>query len=133
MKKVNKPLYFYLLMFFSTTFIGAVLLYLPFTGKKSISFIDALFVASSAFTVTGLSPVDIGAQFNMLGEIIILSLIQIGGLGIVTVTILTLVFLNKKISLQSRFLVMVTWNIDEAGGVIKLIKHLAIYLSLIHI
>ena len=42
MKKVNKPLYFYLLMFFSTTFIGAVLLYLPFTGKKSISFIDAL-------------------------------------------------------------------------------------------
>ena len=127
MKKVNKPLYFYLLMFFSTTFIGAVLLYLPFTGKKSISFIDALFVASSAFTVTGLSPVDIGAQFNMLGEIIILSLIQIGGLGIVTVTILTLVFLNKKISLQSRFLVMVTWNIDEAGGVIKLIKHLTIY------
>lgn len=127
MKKVNKPLYFYLMMFFSTTFIGAGLLYLPFTGKKSISFIDALFVASSAFTVTGLSPVDIGAQFNVLGEIIILLLIQVGGLGIVTVTILTLVFLNKKISLQSRFLIMVTWNIDEVGGVIKLIKHLAIY------
>ncbi|UXR78026.1 MULTISPECIES: potassium transporter TrkG [unclassified Staphylococcus] len=127
MKKVNKPLYFYLLMFFSTTFIGAILLYLPFTGEKPISFIDALFVASSAFTVTGLSPVDIGAQFNVLGEFIILLLIQVGGLGIVTVTILTLVFLNKKISLQNRFLIMVTWNIDEVGGVIKLIKHLTIY------
>ncbi|HDJ1807422.1 TPA: TrkH family potassium uptake protein, partial [Staphylococcus aureus] len=107
--------------------IGALLLYLPFTGKKPISFLDALFIASSAFTVTGLSPVDIGSQFNILGEIVILLLIQIGGLGIVTVTLLTLVFLNRKISMKNRFLIMVTWNIDEPGGVIKLIKHLAIY------
>ncbi|OWT25521.1 TrkH family potassium uptake protein, partial [Staphylococcus aureus] len=104
-----------------------LLLYLPFTGKKPISFLDALFIASSAFTVTGLSPVDIGSQFNILGEIVILLLIQIGGLGIVTVTLLTLVFLNRKISMKNRFLIMVTWNIDEPGGVIKLIKHLAIY------
>uniref|UniRef100_UPI00313C2C6F TrkH family potassium uptake protein n=1 Tax=Staphylococcus aureus TaxID=1280 RepID=UPI00313C2C6F len=73
------------------------------------------------------SPVDIGSQFNILGEIVILLLIQIGGLGIVTVTLLTLVFLNRKISMKNRFLIMVTWNIDEPGGVIKLIKHLAIY------
>ncbi|HDD2793007.1 TPA: TrkH family potassium uptake protein, partial [Staphylococcus aureus] len=127
MNKVHKPLYFYLMLFFSTTIIGALLLYLPFTGKKPISFLDALFIASSAFTVTGLSPVDIGSQFNILGEIVILLLIQIGGLGIVTVTLLTLVFLNRKISMKNRFLIMVTWNIDELGGVIKLIKHLAIY------
>ncbi|MCD1017741.1 TrkH family potassium uptake protein, partial [Staphylococcus aureus] len=68
-----------------------------------------------------------GSQFNILGEIVILLLIQIGGLGIVTVTLLTLVFLNRKISMKNRFLIMVTWNIDEPGGVIKLIKHLAIY------
>ncbi|HGZ8618654.1 TPA: TrkH family potassium uptake protein [Staphylococcus aureus] len=127
MNKVHKPLYFYLMLFFSTTIIGALLLYLPSTGKKPISFLDALFIASSAFTVTGLSPVDIGSQFNILGEIVILLLIQIGGLGIVTVTLLTLVFLNRKISMKNRFLIMVTWNIDEPGGVIKLIKHLAIY------
>ncbi|HDC6175282.1 TPA: TrkH family potassium uptake protein [Staphylococcus aureus] len=127
MNKVHKPLYFYLMLFFSTTIIGALLLYLSFTGKKPISFLDALFIASSAFTVTGLSPVDIGSQFNILGEIVILLLIQIGGLGIVTVTLLTLVFLNRKISMKNRFLIMVTWNIDEPGGVIKLIKHLAIY------
>lgn len=127
MNKANKSLYFYLMLFFSTTLVGAILLYLPYTGKKPITFIDALFIASSAFTVTGLSPVDIGAQFNMLGEVVILLLIQIGGLGIVTVTMLVFVFLNKKVSLQNRFLIMVTWNIDEAGGVVKLIKHLAIY------
>lgn len=127
MNKANKSLYFYLMLFFSTTLVGAILLYLPYTGKKPITFIDALFIASSAFTVTGLSPVDIGAQFNLLGEVVILLLIQIGGLGIVTVTMLIFVFLNKKVSLQNRFLIMVTWNIDEAGGVVKLIKHLAIY------
>ncbi|MFF5514843.1 TrkH family potassium uptake protein [Staphylococcus capitis] len=127
MNKANKSLYFYLMLFFSTTLVGAILLYLPYTGKKPITFIDALFIASSAFTVTGLSPVDIGAQFNILGEVVILLLIQIGGLGIVTVTMLVFVFLNKKVSLQNRFLIMVTWNIDEAGGVVKLIKHLAIY------
>lgn len=123
MSKANKSLYFYLMLFFSTTLVGAILLYLPYTGKKPITFIDALFIASSAFTVTGLSPVDIGAQFNLLGEVVILLLIQIGGLGIVTVTMLIFVFLNKKVSLQNRFLIMVTWNIDEAGGVVKLIKH----------
>lgn len=127
MSKANKSLYFYLMLFFSTTLVGAILLYLPYTGKKPITFIDALFIASSAFTVTGLSPVDIGAQFNLLGEVVILLLIQIGGLGIVTVTMLIFVFLNKKVSLQNRFLIMVTWNIDEVGGVVKLIKHLAIY------
>ncbi|QOX61285.1 TrkH family potassium uptake protein [Staphylococcus capitis] len=127
MNKANKSLYFYLMLFFSTTLVGAILLYLPYTGKKPITFIDALFIASSAFTVTGFSPVDIGAQFNILGEVVILLLIQIGGLGIVTVTMLVFVFLNKKVSLQNRFLIMVTWNIDEAGGVVKLIKHLAIY------
>lgn len=127
MNKANKSLYFYLMLFFSTTLVGAILLYLPYTGKKPITFIDALFIASSAFTVTGLSPVDIGDQFNILGEVVILLLIQIGGLGIVTVTMLVFVFLNKKVSLQNRFLIMVTWNIDEAGGVVKLIKHLAIY------
>ena len=74
-----------------------------------------------------MSPVDIGSQFNILGEIVILLLIQIGGLGIVTVTLLTLVFLNRKISMKNRFLIMVTWNIDEPGGVIKPLKHLAIY------
>ncbi len=108
MNKINKPIYFYLLLFLSTTLVGAALLYLPYTGEKPLDFIDALFIASSAFTVTGLSTIDISSQFNMLGESIILLLIQIGGLGIVTVTLLTLIFLNKKITIKNRHLLMIT-------------------------
>ena len=125
MNKVNKPLYFYLMLFFSTTIIGALLLYLPFTGKSQYLFRCPIYSFKCIYSYW-LSPVDIGSQFNILGEIVILLLIQIGGLGIVTVTLLTLVFLNRKISMKNRFLIMVTWNIDEPGGV-KLIKHLAIY------
>ena len=91
MSKANKSLYFYLMLFFSTTLVGLSYFIYPILVKP-ITFIDALFIASSAFTVTGLSPVDIGAQFNLLGEVVILLLIQIGGLGIVTVTMLIFVF-----------------------------------------
>ena len=65
------------MLFFSTTIIGALLLYLPFIGKRDTYLFRCLFIASSAFTVTGLSPVDMGSQFNILGEIVILLLIQI--------------------------------------------------------
>ena len=126
MNKVHKPLYFYLMLFFSTTIIGALLLYLPFTGKSQYLFRCPIYSFKCIYSYWPI-PVDIGSQFNILGEIVILLLIQIGGLGIVTVTLLTLVFLNRKISMKNRFLIMVTWNIDELGGVIKLIKHLAIY------
>ncbi|MCU5746511.1 TrkH family potassium uptake protein [Staphylococcus sp. SQ8-PEA] len=127
MSKLSKPLYIYFCLFISTTLIGGLLLYLPITGKKSIALIDAFFISSSAFTVTGLTTVDVANQFNALGEIIILILIQIGGLGIVSVTILTLLILNKRITLKNRHLLMVTWNIDKPGGIVKLIIHLVIY------
>ena len=127
MQKLKKPIYFYLVLFIIATMIGSLLLYLPYTGKKPISLIDAIFVASSAFTVTGLSPIDIGTQFNIFGEIIILILIQIGGLGIVTITLFTLILLNKKITLKNRHLLMVSWNIDQPGGIVKLILHVVMY------
>ena len=121
MSKTNKSLYFYLMLFSTTQglsyFIYPILV-------KPITFIDALFIASSAFTVTGLSPVDIGAQFNLLGSYII---INTNRLGYCYRNNAHICVLNKKVSLQNRFLIMVTWNIDEAGGVVKLIKHLAIY------
>lgn len=71
-------------------------MYLPVTGKQPIDFIDAFFIASSAFTVTGLVTVDVSSQFNWFGDLIIMLLIQIGGLGIVTVTLLTFILINKK-------------------------------------
>ncbi|MEC5301777.1 TrkH family potassium uptake protein [Staphylococcus shinii] len=127
MKILNKPLYFYLLLFITTTLIGSLLLYLPVTGKKPIDFIDAFFIASSAFTVTGLVTVDVSSQFNWFGDLIIMLLIQIGGLGIVTVTLLTFILINKKISLKNRYLAMAMWNIDQPGGIIRLILQFVVY------
>ena len=65
---------------------------MPVTGRKPIDFVDAFFIATSAFTVTGLSTVDIPNQFNELGYLVILLLIQIGGLGIVTLMIFIMIF-----------------------------------------
>lgn len=127
MKIFIKLIIFYLSLFLSTTLIGSLLLFLPITGRKTISFIDAFFVTTSAFTVTGLSTVDIPSQFNTLGYIVILLLIQIGGLGIVAVALFSLILFNKKISFLNRELLMITWNFDEFGGVIKILRNLFIY------
>ena len=65
MSKVNKPLYFYLMLFLLTTLIGAFLLYLPIQGRNPLTLLTHC-LKPSAFTVTGLSPVDVGTQFNIL-------------------------------------------------------------------
>ncbi|MCD8785643.1 TrkH family potassium uptake protein [Staphylococcus gallinarum] len=120
MKNVTQLTYLYLSLFLTTTVIGSLLLYLPVTGKKPISLIDAFFVASSAFTVTGLSTVDVPKQFNALGETIIMLLIQIGGIGIVTLSIFVLILSRKKITYNERSLLMITWNSDKNASLLKL-------------
>lgn len=120
MKNVTKLTSIYLSLFLSTTVIGSILLYLPVTGKKAISLIDAFFIATSAFTVTGLSTVDIPNQFNLLGQIIILLLIQIGGLGIITLSIFALILSRRKITFNERNLLMLSWNSNENSSLLKL-------------
>jgi trk system potassium uptake protein len=83
--------------------IGALLLMLPqATVSGSIPFIDALFTATSAVCVTGLIVVDTGTYFSPFGQMVILSLIQIGGLGVMTITVSIFVFLRRSISFKQR-------------------------------
>ncbi|CAD7360106.1 TrkH family potassium uptake protein [Staphylococcus schleiferi] len=123
----KQPIQIYLTLFLTTTLIGSILLYLPWTGKKPISFIDALYVAMSAFTVTGLSTVDITSQFNVLGETIIMLLIQIGGMGIVAVSILALIISQKRISYRNNQLFKLELNIDESLNVTDFSKFIFIF------
>jgi len=83
--------------------IGTILLELPFAwkGEKGLDFIDAFFTATSATCVTGLITVDIAA-FSLFGKIVILLLIQAGGLGIISFTTMYLALPSKRISLKSR-------------------------------
>ncbi|MBU8747931.1 TrkH family potassium uptake protein [Bacillus subtilis] len=113
--------------FFLTIIIGAVLLMLPISTTKPLSWIDALFTAASATTVTGLAVVDTGTQFTVFGQTVIMGLIQIGGLGFMTFAVLIVMILGKKIGLKERMLVQEALNQPTIGGVIGLVKVLFLF------
>lgn len=78
------PAQFFILSFLSVVLVGALLLMMPNATTQPLSFIDALFTATSAVCVTGLIVVDTATYFTTFGQVIIMGLIQIGGLGILT-------------------------------------------------
>jgi trk system potassium uptake protein len=84
-------------------FLGAILLSTPWAAHPGkVSFLDALFTSTSAVCVTGLTVVDTGADFTFVGQVIILILIQLGGLGIMTFAALAFQMLGLRMSLQSQ-------------------------------
>lgn len=113
-----------LLGFLLVILIGTMLLCLPWSNKNGqwLNFVDALFTSTSSVCVTGLLTVDIGTTFTLFGQIVILILIQIGGLGIVAVTSLIFLILGKKINLSSRMALKESLNRDSIQGVVKFIK-----------
>ena len=97
------PLALPLYGFSGAIFVGAILLWLPISWADApVSFIDALFTSTSAVCVTGLSSVDITTHFNHTGHIIIMSLVQLGGLGIITYSSLFMFLWRKRVSLTDR-------------------------------
>ncbi|WP_038058025.1 TrkH family potassium uptake protein [Thermodesulfobacterium hydrogeniphilum] len=102
--------------------IGAILLYLPFSVNKPIHFLDAIFTATSAVTVTGLIVLNTAKDFTFLGKLIILFLIQIGGLGYLTFTTYFLITLKRKIGLRERLILAESLNISEIYGLVKFLK-----------
>lgn len=109
-------------------FIGAGLLTLPIASAtgQSVPFIDALFTSTSATCVTGLVVVDTGSTYTMFGQIVIVSLIQIGGLGFMTMaTLLALVF--AKITLKERLVLQEAFNQGSMEGIVRLIRKVIIY------
>ena len=103
---------------------GTVLLLLPISTEagKSTGFLTALFTATSATCVTGLVVVDTSIHWTMFGQTVILAMIQIGGLGFVTIGVLFAMFLNKKISLKARGLLQESMNTSQVGGVVRLTR-----------
>lgn len=111
-----------MLGFLAGALIGTACLLLPVSlraGQK-ISFIDALFVAMTSVCVTGLSTVNIGQTFSAFGQVVILLLIQFGGLGIVTFTTLILCIFHRRITLSDRMLIQSAYNLDTLTGLVKL-------------
>lgn len=101
--KYLSPQKLFILSFASVILIGAILLWLPFSaGQGQISFIDALFSSTSAVCVTGLAVLDIGKDLSIGGQIITLFLMQIGGLGIITFSVVLFGLMGRSISFKER-------------------------------
>ena len=83
-------------------FIGAVLLSLPFSHIGDLRFIDAIFTSTSATCVTGLIVTSTSENFTIIGEIIILALIQIGGIGYMSLVIVFFLFVKDNLSLDDK-------------------------------
>ncbi|AQP54396.1 Trk family potassium uptake protein [Vagococcus penaei] len=115
---------FITIMFIVIIFLGAFLLWLPFTQREgqSISFINALFVATSSVCVTGLTPVNISEVFNPIGHTIMLLLIELGGLGFMSVVLTIAILLKKRLSFQSRLIMKDMLNADSHGGIVRLLQ-----------
>lgn len=107
-------------------FAGGVLLTLPAASKsgQSIGFLDALFTAASAVCVTGLVVADTYTQFSIFGQIVIMSLIQMGGLGIMTMATLVFLLLGKRITLKERLVMQEALNQLTLSGVVKLTRRI---------
>ncbi len=122
----------YLVFFFGFATIiltGALLLVLPLASQdgQSVGIVNALFTATSATCVTGLVVVNTAAHWTVFGKVIILILIQIGGLGVMTMTAMISFFIGKRISLKTRVLIMEERNADELQGVVRLTKNILFY------
>ncbi|GLI05842.1 K+ transporter Trk [Paenibacillus tyrfis] len=109
--------------------LGATLLSLPISsasGQPTL-FIDALFTATSATCVTGLVVVDTGSHYSMFGQIVIISLIQVGGLGFMTMATLFAFVLRKRISLKERLILQEAMNQGSMEGIVRLIRRVIVY------
>ncbi|MFF2480729.1 TrkH family potassium uptake protein [Paenibacillus sp. NPDC058071] len=113
--------------------IGAVLLMTPLALSEGaeLRFLDALFMATSAVSVTGLAVVDTGTFFSTPGQIILLLLIQIGGLGFMTTGTLIALMLRKRISLRERLILQEAMNQTSMQGIVKLVRKVIVYSLLI--
>jgi trk system potassium uptake protein len=110
-------------------FIGAILLSLPFSTKTGLGtpFLDAFFTATSATCVTGLVVVDTGTHFNVFGQMVILTLFQIGGLGFMTMATLIAFALKKRITLKERLILQEALNQNSIEGIVRLVKRVILY------
>jgi trk system potassium uptake protein len=115
--------------------IGAILLTMPVatTDGKGLSFLNALFTSTSATCVTGLVVVDTGTAFTLFGQLVILCLIQIGGLGFMTFATLFALLVGKRISLKERLLLQESLNNLSMEGIVRLARRILIFTAVIEL
>jgi len=114
-----------LLSFLLTILVGSGLLALPISSAngEAVPYIDALFTATTATCVTGLVTLPTVSAWSVFGQIVILLLIQIGGLGIITIMSGLMLLLNKKMGISDRLLIQDAFNLNTMSGLAKFVKN----------
>ena len=114
-----------LLSFLLVILIGSVLLALPISSTNGIAvpYIDALFTATTSTCVTGLVTLPTFSTWSVFGQIVILILIQVGGLGVITITTGLMLLLNRKLGISDRLLIQDAFNLNTMSGLVKFVKN----------
>ncbi len=113
-----------LLSFLVAILIGALLLSLPISSAngKQTPFLDALFTATTSTCVTGLVVTPTVSSWSVFGQIVILALIQIGGLGVITIMSGVMILLHKKMGIADRLLLQDAFNLNSLSGLVRFVK-----------
>ncbi|KAA1042613.1 TrkH family potassium uptake protein [Macrococcus equipercicus] len=114
------------LYYIAAILISFLLLRLPYVHRHGvhISYIDSLFVAVSGISVTGLTPVSIIDTYSIFGQLLILFILNLGGIGVMAMGTLLWVVLGKRIGIRERQLIMVDNNRDKMSGTVSLIREI---------
>lgn len=124
--RLNAPLKV-VISFLGVILVGSFLLCLPISSKDGswFPYIDSLFTSTSAVCVTGLVVVDTAIHFSLVGQIIIMFLIQIGGIGFISLSALFLLAAGKQLGYKNRVMLQESLNQDTSQGIVVLIKRIA--------
>ena len=114
-----------LLSFLITILVGSFLLALPISSVdgKRISYMDALFTATTSTCVTGLVTLPTFSTWSVFGQVVILFLIQIGGLGVITIMSGLMLLLNKKMGIGDRLLIQDAFNLNTMSGLAQFVRN----------
>lgn len=117
-----------MLSFLIAVFLGSALLALPMSSAsgKAVPYIDALFTATTSICVTGLVTLPTVSTWSLFGQIVILFLIQIGGLGIITIMSGVMISLHQKMGMKDRMLIQDAFNLNTLSGMVRFIKKVLI-------
>lgn len=116
------------LSFVIAILVGGTVLALPISHSpgQSVNFLDAIFTATSALCVTGLTVVDTGSVYTRFGQIVIMALIQIGGFGVITLGTIVAFLSGRRIGFRERMNLQAQFNSLNVGGIVKLIQRIII-------
>lgn len=114
-----------LLSFLSAILVGSALLALPLSSASGIPvpYLDALFTATTSTCVTGLVTLPTVSTWSVFGQVVILILIQVGGLGVITVMSGLMMILNRKMGIGDRLLIQDAFNLNTMAGLAKFVKN----------